>query len=168
MRKHLILNGVALAAVLAVGSCSDGEDEPTIVQQPQNFTAVLSPANQTPPTGTAASGTATMSITPGGLLTYKVDVVNLMNPTLAHIHGPAVQGVNAGVKLNFCTQAAPYPICPTGAPFTGTLTAGVATQVGGISFDSLVVLLRNGNAYVNVHSTAFPGGEIRGQVVAAP
>ena len=31
--------------------------------------------------------------------------------------------------------------------------------------DSLVVLMRNGMAYLNVHTTAFPGGEIRGQIV---
>ena len=46
-----------------------------------------------------------------------------------------------------------------------TLVSGVAPLPSGISQDSLVVLLRNGNAYANVHTTAFPGGEIRGQFV---
>jgi hypothetical protein len=40
--------------------------------------------------------------------------------------------------------------------------------VSNISFDSVLVLLRNGNAYVNVHTTAVPGGEIRGQIVKVP
>jgi len=34
-----------------------------------------------------------------------------------------------------------------------------------VKYDSLLVLLRNGQAYVNVHTTANPGGEIRGQLV---
>ena len=45
----------------------------------------------------------------------------------------------------------------------GVLVAGAATR-SRIPFDSLVVLMRNGNAYVNLHTTAFPGGEIRGQI----
>ena len=34
-----------------------------------------------------------------------------------------------------------------------------------VALDSLLVLMRNGHAYVNVHTVAHPGGEIRGQVV---
>jgi hypothetical protein len=174
MRKYLLLSGLTLGAVLAAWSCDD-EDLPTTVPTPvtevETFTAVLSPANEVPPVATAASGTATMSVLPGGLLVYRVDVVNLINPTLAHIHGQALAGANATVKVNFCIPTPPAPPCPNptpGTPYTGLLAAGVATQVPGFSFDSLVVLLRNGNAYVNVHSMAFGGGEMRGQVVRAP
>ena len=50
---------------------------------------------------------------------------------------------------------------------TGTLVSdsnGVTTGTPAITFDSLVSAIRAGNAYVNVHTTANPGGEIRGQI----
>jgi hypothetical protein len=126
MRKYLILSGLTLFAVWTVWSCGDDDDTPTSVDEVETFTATLSGANEVPPVTTTATGTATINAV-GGTLVYRVDVVGLNNPTLSHIHAPALAGTNVGVKVNFCTQAAPYPICPTGAPFTGTLTAGVAT-----------------------------------------
>jgi hypothetical protein len=164
-----MLNGWILTAALVAGSCSDNDPIPADidVNEVTTFTAVLSPANENPPVATTASGKATLSLV-GGVLLYRVDVADITSPTLAHIHAPAAAGVNAGVKVNFCGTGAPAPPCATGTPYTGVLTAGVATQVNGMSFDSLLVLLRTGNAYVNVHTTANPGGEMRGQVVAAP
>jgi hypothetical protein len=38
----------------------------------------------------------------------------------------------------------------------------------GISMDSLLVPMRNGNAYVNVHTSAYPSGELRGQISKVP
>lgn len=170
MRMSVMLfGGWTVAVVLAAGSCkSDDVDVTDVdVNEVQTFTATLSPANENPPTGTTASGTATLSIV-GGVLLYRVDVADIISPTLAHIHAPAAAGVNAGVKVNLCTATPPAPPCATGNPYTGVLTAGVATQVTGMSFDSLLVLLKNGQAYVNVHTAAFGGGEMRGQVVPKP
>ena len=112
----------------------------------------------------------------GPTLLFRIDVEGLENPSAAHIHGPADAANNAGVRVNLC-GASGVPACATGGdePFTGVLATGTATQVAGISFDSLMVLLRNGNAYVNVHTNdgeaptnTGPGdlsaGEIRGQV----
>jgi hypothetical protein len=39
-----------------------------------------------------------------------------------------------------------------------------AADVTGITYDQLLTEMRNGNAYANVHTTAFGGGEIRGQI----
>ena len=54
------------------------------------------------------------------------------------------------------------------SPLTGVLVAGVSslTPGAGMTFDRLLTLLRTDSAYVNVHTTAHPGGEIRGTVVA--
>lgn len=169
MRKFVILGGSILAAALVAGNCKDNDPDVTDVDvnEVTTFTAVLSPANENPAVATTASGTATLSVV-GGVLLYRIDVADITNPTLAHIHAPAAAGVNAGVKVNFCGTGAPAPPCATGAPFTGVLTSGVATQVTGMSFDSLLVLFRTGNAYVNVHTAGNPGGEMRGQVVPKP
>ena len=148
-----------LAGVLAVTSaaCSDDEDieGPTV----EVFTANLLGTNENPAVTTTATGSARVEFTPTGLI-YSVNVANLQNVTLAHIHGPAATTANAGVILNL------NPVLGT---VNGVLAAGTATGPGtsapAVSMDSLKVLIRNGLAYVNVHNQANLGGHIRGQLV---
>ena len=89
--------------------------------------------------------------TAANVLGYDVRVVSLSAPeTAAHIHGFADPGVNAGVQ---------QPIAPVpGAQKLGTWTYGAANETD--------VLL--GRTYFNVHTAAFPGGEIRGQIQSLP
>lgn len=92
----------------------------------------------------------------------------------AHIHF-GQRGVNGGVSVFLCqTQANPdptglAPTCPASGKVSGVLT--IANVIGpgaqGITaaeFAELVAAIRAGVAYVNVHSTTFPGGEVRGQL----
>ena len=131
----------------------------------ENFTADLNEANVTVPTGSTATGTASFSVV-GQVLLYSIDVTDLVDVTTVHIHGPAGVGVNAGVIQGLCNSG-DAPACATTTPLTGVLVAGAAAP-SSIPFDSLVVLMRNGNAYVNVHTAANPGGDIRGQVAIVP
>jgi len=113
-----------------------------------------------PPTGSSASGSALVTIdTAANTLTWQVTTSGIASPTLAHIHGPGgTAGVNKGVLINFATSAAQI--------------AGGRTQ-GSISLASLdaatlnLLLTDPSQFYVNVHSSAFGGGEIRGQLTAA-
>ncbi|HUE95814.1 MAG TPA: CHRD domain-containing protein [Longimicrobiaceae bacterium] len=125
----------------------------------ERFSATLTGASEVPAVTTSATGSAAFTLA-GGLLLFRLDVANISNVTAAHIHGPAGAGTNAAVRVDLY-------IPPSGTPFrgTGTLAQGVAPAPRVISLDSVMVLMRNGNAYVNVHTTANPGGEIRGQVV---
>jgi hypothetical protein len=88
--------------------------------------------------------------------------------TASHIHF-GQPGVAGAVFVFFCGGGG-KPGCPTGGgTITGTITGadvlGVAAQgITAGSFDDLLSILRSGNAYVNVHTTLHPGGEIRGQV----
>ena len=131
----------------------------------ENFTADLNEANVVGGTGSTATGTASFSVV-GQTLLYSIDVTGLANVTVVHMHGPAAVGVNAGVIQDLCS-AGDAPPCNTTTPLTGVLVAGAGAR-STIPFDSLVVLMRNGNAYVNVHTTANPGGDIRGQIAAVP
>jgi hypothetical protein len=80
--------------------------------------------------------------------------------TGAHIHGPASATANALVIV---------PFDVSGAGASGTLTGTFAsTNDVTISNDSLDVLMRTGGAYVNLHTAANIGGEIRGQLSQQP
>jgi hypothetical protein len=107
---------------------------------------------------TGASGTADLTIMSGGTISYTLTVTGLSsNPTAAHIHGPADANTAAGPIVTFDS------LTPT---MSGTLASGSfdASSVQGISMDSLKALMRNGMAYVNVHTVNHKDGEIRGQI----
>jgi hypothetical protein len=171
MRAQL-LGGLTVVALLAVGSCKDDVG----ITVSERFAATLSGANERPnPDSSTATGRATFTyLSDIGSIFYRLDVTGIDSAFAAHIHGPAPADSNAGVVINLF--AAPLAITKIG--FTGTLAQGVLGELGapvGMTMDSLLVLLRNGHAYVNVHTrgpvnaTTFSGGhgggEIRGQVV---
>ena len=99
----------------------------------------------------------------------------LMAPvTQAHIHF-GQRSVNGGISIWLCgTATNPGPAgtapCPTpGGTVTGTATAasvvGPAGQgIAAGEFSEILAAIRAGKAYANVHSSMFPGGEIRGQL----
>jgi hypothetical protein len=122
------------------------------------YAADLRGTNEVPSTGSSAVGSAFVTIDPStNTLTWDVATSGL-TPTLAHIHGPAAAGANAGVLINFATSA---------SAFTNGRTSG-SINVATLTPENLNGLLTNpSNFYVNVHSAAFPGGEIRGQLTAA-
>jgi hypothetical protein len=166
----LIVGGVVIA-------CDD--DEPTGPDLTiEEFTATLNGAKERPtPNASTATGTAEITRI-GPTLHFRIDVAGLSNASAAHIHAPADTANSTGVRVNLCGTAA-TPVCAGGASYTGVLIAGTASNVVGISFESLLVLLRNGNAYVNVHTSDaalagnntpgdLPAGEIRGQIDVAP
>jgi CHRD domain len=152
----------------AIPACSDDDDNGG-TEPDTEFEATLSGSNEEPAVTTPATGNATISIQ-GSQIVYQVDVANLENVVLAHIH-VAPPGVNGDVRMNLCGVPADSPDCSTET--TGVLVEGSNGVTQGITFDSLVSAIRAGNAYVNVHTSDgtqtpgpgnFPGGEIRGQL----
>ena len=149
---------IAFASLLAiVPACGDNDP----VSPATSFTATLSGANEVPAVTTTATGNATLSVV-ASELTYTVNVTGLSNALVAHIH-VAAAGANGPVRLNLCGTGAPEPACTGG---TGVLATGSNGTALGITFDSLLSAMRTGGAYVNVHTSANQGGEIRGQVAA--
>ena len=158
MRGQSVFGGVAVAVLLAVG-CSDDVG----ITVTERFTATLNGTNEKPnAVTTTATGTAEFTyVVDIPALFYRIDVAGIDSATVAHIHGPADINNPAGVIVNLFLG----PTKPIG--FTGALAEGVVGQLGapvGMTMDSLLVLLRTGNAYVNVHTRVNLGGEIRGQV----
>ncbi len=94
-------------------------------------------------------------------LTFEVDVAGLTgDPTAAHLHigtplqiGPAIAGLPVTTVLN--GRAAAGSLALNGAVVFNTSTVPV---------DSLRRLVNLGTVYVDVHTTTYPGGELRGQL----
>lgn len=147
---------LALVASLALACAGDG---PTNAL-PTSYRASLTGAGEVPPSKSLATGSATIDVH-GATATYVVTASAFSTLlTLGHIHiggagsiGPVV------VPFTITAQA--------GVVATGTidLSRPVTYNTLTISGDSLRRLFDAGAAYVNLHTAAFPGGEIRGQLV---
>jgi uncharacterized repeat protein (TIGR01451 family) len=114
-------------------------------KQPLVFTANLNSAQETPPNNSTATGTATLLLSPDEKTArVSLNFTGLSSAeTAAHIHGPAAPGVVGNIL---------FPL-PNGS-FTDFLISPSATDVQN---------LKNGQLYINVHSSNFLNGEIRGQ-----
>jgi 5'-nucleotidase/UDP-sugar diphosphatase len=126
-----------------------------------DFYAALSGANETTPVTTDASGAAGFALSGDQKsLDYVVIAHDLVDATGAHIHTGAA-GTNGPVVA---TLFGPH----TGLDVDGELRRGTITEADLASgtMADLIAALRDGTAYVNVHTTANPSGEIRGQVEA--
>jgi len=130
---------------------------------------------EVPSISTTAHGTFTADIDDEGrLITWSLTYQDLSTPVeQAHIHF-GEQHTNGGISAFLCSNLGNGPAdtqpCPeTTATLNGTITAEliVGPEDQGISageWEELVRGIRMGAAYVNVHTTAFPAGEIRGQI----
>jgi hypothetical protein len=154
MRRKLLALGTLGLGLLASVGCNKGTEGVTV------FAALLSGANEVPPRATAASGAAGFNLE-GGTVTYSIEVHGLPNVIGAHIHSGAA-GVNGPIRVRFLDAPVTAPLSAgNGVLIEGSFTAA---NVTGVTFDQLIEQMRAGNAYVNVHSPTYPGGEIRGQL----
>lgn len=114
-----------------------------------SYTAHLTGGKEVPKTESKGSGKLDATYdTTTWLLTYSLTFDGLTGPaTAAHFHGPAPRGQNAGVL-------APIGDKSPASPVSGTVTLS----------EDQAKELHSGKVYVNVHTAANPGGEIRGQV----
>ncbi len=144
--------GVGAVSLLLLAGCNN----PT--KNLEIFQADLSPANEVPAHGTAANGTAGF-VWDGTTMTYSLQVDDITNITASHIH-TGVSGANGPVRVTL------YKGPVTSTTDTEILAEGSFTQTDNnqISMNDLLAAMRSGGAYVNVHTSAFPGGEMRGQV----
>jgi hypothetical protein len=175
MKKLAFLVSIALCFSVATVASDD---------DPNTFKARLRGLGEAPPVATQASGSFTATLSSDGTtLSYTVTYANLNAQVIfSHIHFGFTKEVG-GVMVFLCGPAAGAksgpppgfpnpPACPdtTSGTVSGTVTA--ANVVGpdsqgitpGADFAKVVQAMREGAAYVNVHSTRSPGGEIRGPV----
>jgi hypothetical protein len=138
MSNKTVLVTLALGATIAFAGSALAE----------KMKATLDGKSQVPPNSSTATGSADIDYDPASKkLSWKLSYSGLSGPaTAAHFHGPAEPGKNAGVAV-----AIPNA---TSSPVEGSATLT----------DAQAADLLAGRYYINIHTAANPGGEIRGQV----
>ncbi len=145
-------SGVHIVTVTATDGVNTTSTSATLtIHRVDLYKATLSGFNEVPATPTVASGTVTFRMVAGtGVLDAVFSVQDLSaDMTASHIHIGSV-GVAGGVSLD---------LAPASGAFAKTYDITGMTD--------LVTAMRAGNAYVNVHTTAYPSGEVRGQVLSS-
>jgi hypothetical protein len=140
MKTTLLLSLPLLAGALAA--------------QPVTYLVELTGAQEVPPNNSSGIGSATVTLDPGnGSVSVSGTYSNLTTSTVAvHIHGTSRRGVNSGVVVGLTASGG----TSGSLSGSGTLTA------------AQVQSMLDGLTYLNVHTSMFPGGEIRGQIDAVP
>jgi len=115
-----------------------------------NLKADLKASSEVPPKESAGVGALTATLnTETNEFKYHIEFSGLSGPVVAaHFHGPAAAGTNAKPQV-------PIKVSPIASPIEGsaTLTPDQAKD------------LADGKWYLNLHTAANPGGEVRGQIV---
>ncbi|MCX6231288.1 MAG: IPTL-CTERM sorting domain-containing protein [Bacteroidetes bacterium] len=177
MKKNTILSFVIIAIITTtIFSTNAVKAQITI------YTATLSGLNELPPNPSAGTGTAIITINQSAAtMRVQCSFSGLTGQvTASHIHAatPAPYSGNAGVA----TTTPSFPGFPTGVTsgsYDNTFDMTLATSYnpsfitahGGTTataFAFLLASLNSGQAYYNIHTTVYPGGEIRGFLVHQP
>lgn len=167
--RHLLIAGAAAAALAFAGSA----------QAAVVYFANLDGATENPAVATPATGTAYVTIDAvANMMTVDVTFTGLTAAaTASHIHCCAAPPANAGVATTVPT----FPGFPTATSGTyhqtfnlldlSTYNPAFVTANGGTAASAESVLLAGiagGNAYLNIHDSLHPGGEIRGYLIPVP
>ncbi|MDB6070139.1 MAG: sorting domain protein [Verrucomicrobiales bacterium] len=146
------------------------------------YTVILSGAAEAPPNASTGTGTALITLD-FDLVTMKVETTFsglLGNVTAAHIHGPtAVAGTGTAGVMTMTPTFTGFPLGATFGTYSQTFdmtlsssyNAAFVTANGGTvsgALNALNAAIQDGKSYLNIHTSSFPGGEIRGFLTPVP
>ncbi len=169
MRQGMML--LCCSALVACGSSSSNEIFHANMTAAQEVPAPTNIAGANP-TGTAlftnnGDGTVSYTVNASGLTTQFSTTASPVTFTGMHIH-LAASGVQAGVTVPLTTPTAGATAGTTSV--TGTFTSSTCASGGvncintGNTLDTVLAAMRNGGAYLNIHTSRNGSGETRGQI----
>jgi CHRD domain len=173
--RTLLVAATALALPLFTGGIraddDDDRDDNRDGRGRRVLQANMAGANEVPPISTEARGRFRLTIGRDDTdIRFTMSWSNLTAaPAVSHIHFAPTK-VAGGVMIFLCGGGG-QPACPadlTGS-LEGTITAAnvtgpVSQGIPAMALDKALRAVRSGQGYVNLHTSAFPGGEIRGQI----
>jgi len=170
MRNRVPVLGMAAAVTILVACGGDKESTGPNLLPTVTYKATLTGAAERPtPVASNGTGSFTGVYDPNtGLMTYTVTYSGLGSAsTASHIHCCGTDAQAVGVLVNFQTFGnVLFTPGPTSQTYNGVILLTPAFSASAtINGDSLRKAMDAGLTYVNVHSSQFPGGEVRGQIV---
>jgi hypothetical protein len=138
------------------------------VEAPQTFSTQMTGDQEVHDVVTTATGDASFVVSADGAsISYEVNVAGLVDVTMAHIHLGVVG--EDGPVVAWLYPDGPPPVLiageTTGVLATGTITADdLVGEFEGEALSTLIDAMLAGGTFVNVHTDAYPAGEIRGQI----
>jgi opacity protein-like surface antigen len=165
MKRLLILATVAVLAIGAIGTASANDDQ----NQRRDVKATLSGYAEVPANSTAGKGKLRLRLdstnTTTTTITYTLTFSGLEGTVLGANLRLGQAGVDGGIIANLCPVTCVSPV--TGTITAANITALPAQGIAGptaLEFAEVLKAIRAGVVYVNVRTTAFIDGEIRGQL----
>lgn len=136
-------------------------------QEAQTFSATLSGKDEVPPTKSIANGTAKFLVNENdSQISYWVNLTGLKKIIQAHIHN-GTSGQNGDVLVNLSDSKSAKNVDNPEIQLTGTITKDdLQGPLKGRELSDLLIVMRNGQAYVNAHTEIYPKGAIRGQIIS--
>jgi hypothetical protein len=166
-QKNTFSNSI-FATILLLGIVAMILNSATVqAQKAHTFSATLSGKNEVPPTKSIANGTAKFEVNENdSQISYWVNLTGLKKIIQAHIHN-GTSGQNGDVLVNLSnSKSAKNPDNPE-IQLTGTITKDdLQGPLKGRELSDLLIVMRNGQAYVNAHTEIYPKGAIRGQIMS--
>lgn len=157
MRRKVVF--VSVVGLLAFGMLAPGASAGRV-----DYRAPLSHAQEVGAVNAPGAHGHSVFWVSGSTLHYRVSVKHLTDSaTMAHIHAPAERGVNAGIAIWLCDSDAIAG--PAITPACSMSTSGELIEGSAPVTTEQLAWLDSGMAYVNVHTAAHPGGEVRGQIL---
>lgn len=150
MNPMIFMRAIAAAALLMMAGWSQAAT--------YSLFASLDGSQEVPPNASPGTGTGYMTYDDvSNQLSWNITFSDLTaGTTAAHFHGPAAPGVNAS----------PVITIPLGASLG--MTSGVLNGMATLANETQEGQLLSGLWYINIHTSNFTGGEIRGQVQVVP
>jgi hypothetical protein len=175
---HSVRNAARAIAIATTLICASAAQAATTI-----YTATLTGPNESPPNASPGTGTATVTVdTVANTMLVSVNFSGLVGTTTAsHIHAPTAAPFTGTANVATTTPTfAGFPLGVTSGTYNPSafdlltastynpayITANGGTVIGART--ALLAALASGQAYLNVHTTTFPGGEIRGFLIAVP
>ena len=178
MGHHIVCNAARAIAIATVLFCASAAQAAITI-----YAATLSGPSESPPNASPGTGSGTVTIdTVANTMLVSASFSGLLGTTTAsHIHAPTAVPLagTAGVATTTPTFAG-FPLGVTSGTYNPSafdllaastynpayITANGGTVTG--ARNALLSALAGGQAYLNIHTNLFPGGEIRGFLIAVP
>jgi hypothetical protein len=157
---HSLHTTLAVAGGLVIALPLTGQaygDSTKPQSKPETYSATLSGAKEVPQVNTIGSGTVRFTVKNDSTIVFDLSLTGVPHVTGAHIH-LGTPGTVGDPVATLVKGGDP------GGKARGTITT---RDLHGATMSQLIAAMKSGGAYVNVHTTMHPDGEVRGEIQPA-